>query len=216
MAFTRSDWQAVIDHINGLITSNSLSAKPLPAAPTNHKWSVQDITEARNKLAEISNGQVQFVAPLVKWSQVIIDELMQTFTLTKAWYWIEVYRVNGVGFTLWPATGRGNEYNSWWRRYQLADGGYAHSAATAQFWPTEAAASTYIASQPQSYNGWQYCTPPVEWEWITSSKFNQYKQAYDGGIAYGQYGYDIYTYAIHSVQSATKPGLMLAYSSAFF
>lgn len=74
MAFTLGDWNDILNRINALIANNGLSATPLPLVVGQHRWSVTDIVAARNKLTEIGSTLI-FVAPLVKWTQVIIDEL---------------------------------------------------------------------------------------------------------------------------------------------
>ena len=73
--FKRSDWNGILQQINALITANGLSAAVLPTVPNGHRWSTADIQAARNKLNEISLVPLVFAAPLVKWSQAIVDEL---------------------------------------------------------------------------------------------------------------------------------------------
>ena len=73
--FKRSDWNGILQQINALITANGLSAAVLPTVPNGHRWSTADIQAARNKLNKISLVQLVFAAPLVKWSQAIVDEL---------------------------------------------------------------------------------------------------------------------------------------------
>ena len=73
--FKRSDWNGILQQINALITANGLSAAVLPTVPNGHRWSTADIQARANKLSEISLVPLVFAAPLVKWSQAVVDEL---------------------------------------------------------------------------------------------------------------------------------------------
>lgn len=70
----RTDWNDIIDKINALISQCNDDVAPLDYVPENHKWSVQDITEARNKIIEHCSN-ANFTTELVKWKQEIVDEL---------------------------------------------------------------------------------------------------------------------------------------------
>lgn len=72
--FKRSDWNAIIDKINALSSTCNDTVTPLDHVDVNHRWSKQDIIDARNKITEHCNN-VTFTADLIKWTQKIIDEL---------------------------------------------------------------------------------------------------------------------------------------------
>jgi len=73
--WTRADWNALIGRINALADQGCVIAEELPEVPEGHIWSVQDITDARDKLTEICANAPDFSAETVKWTQEIIDEL---------------------------------------------------------------------------------------------------------------------------------------------
>jgi hypothetical protein len=73
--WTRADWNDLIGRINALADEGCDIAEPLEEVPEGHIWSVQDITDARDKLTEICANAPEFSAETVKWTQAIIDEL---------------------------------------------------------------------------------------------------------------------------------------------
>ena len=75
MAFKRTDWNALIDQVNALITSNSLPATPLVEVEKGHVWKKDDVTVLRSKLTEICTNHPTFAVPLNKWSQKLMSEL---------------------------------------------------------------------------------------------------------------------------------------------
>ena len=75
MAFTRDAWNALIDQVNALITTNSLSAAQLVEVPKGHVWTKTDVTLIRNKLTEICTNNPTFAVTLNKWSQKLMTEL---------------------------------------------------------------------------------------------------------------------------------------------
>ena len=75
MAFKRDDWNALIDKVNALITSNGLSAVPLADVAKGHVWKKSDVTKVRDKLTEICTNGPTFAVTLNKWSSKLISEL---------------------------------------------------------------------------------------------------------------------------------------------
>ena len=75
--FKLSDWNAIVQAINNLITRSGSSTSKLAVVTAPHRWSVADILAARAALfAACANGPT-FRAATVKWSQAIVDELNQ-------------------------------------------------------------------------------------------------------------------------------------------
>ena len=72
---TRTNWNDLIQRVNSLIASNSLSAAPLSEVAPSHIWRPSDVEAVRTKLQEICTNAPTFSASLVKWTQAIIDEL---------------------------------------------------------------------------------------------------------------------------------------------
>jgi hypothetical protein len=162
MAFTRTNWNDVIRHINGIIASNGLPAALLPEAPSKHRWSQSDVLVARNKLSEISLVPLSFVAPLIKWNQDIIDELMQPITSTG---YIQVPRLYRAGCQV--NTVRNSD------DYVLGSTGYAFEgaaatvissldslAAVADAW-SEVNQQWGLLRQEVILNSWEYRLAPV-------------------------------------------------------
>jgi len=78
--WTRADWNDLIDRINGLAYEGCVIGDELEEVAEGHIWSVQDITDARDKLTEICSNAPGFSAETVKWTQEIIDELNDAIT----------------------------------------------------------------------------------------------------------------------------------------
>lgn len=201
MAFTRTNWNDVIQHINGIIASNGLPAAPLPEAPSEHRWSQSDVLVARDKLSEISSVPLSFVAPLIKWNQDIIDELMQPITvIPSGGYYIQIYHVHGSGFVQPPAWSGGSEYPTWWSSFT-----YGGSNAVLR---TAAQAASKIQ---QLTTGVSPEYPPYaigiklsagSWEFLVTG-FDEYKSALNGGTQYRLYGWD--TYMLTTYQGSIRP-----------
>jgi len=73
----RTDWNDIIDRINGLADEGCVIAEPLEEVDEGHIWTVQDITDVRDKLTAICSNSPSFSVETVKWTQAIIDELNQ-------------------------------------------------------------------------------------------------------------------------------------------
>jgi hypothetical protein len=74
--FKLSDWNGIITDVNNKIDDCDCELPYLPLADSNHLWSAADIVAMRTTLQNLCIGSSPtFTAPLVKWSQAIVDEL---------------------------------------------------------------------------------------------------------------------------------------------
>ena len=74
-AWTRDDWNAIIQKVNALIDNGCVNGVKLPEISGNHKWSVADVVAVRTTLTAMCANSPKFDVPTVKWTQAIIDEL---------------------------------------------------------------------------------------------------------------------------------------------
>jgi hypothetical protein len=76
-AWTRENWNNIIQQVNNLAQNPDPGCAPLAAlteVSPNHIWTKSDITNVRNKLMQICNDNT-FIAELRLWTQQIIDEI---------------------------------------------------------------------------------------------------------------------------------------------
>ena len=82
------DWNEIIDEANSRAAGCESTLPPLDLVTAPHKWSVSDITDARDRADAICKNAPAFAAPLVKWTRVPWAELHDALAILELRLWL--------------------------------------------------------------------------------------------------------------------------------
>jgi hypothetical protein len=213
MAFKRDDWNALIDKVNALITSNGLSAVPLVEVAKGHVWKKDDVQLVRNKLTEICTNHPAFSVTLNKWSQKLIAELSAAISACQCSSLLTCYEVTQTICGYYHEDG------------SLVGTQTYYYAATSQA-VVDAIIAANSWTQPYAYgpgyNGWystvvSTCAVATRTHARTVYTYSG-SGVYTGGPKVGQpyYTYEVWVYSLTSHLSTLTNPVRLQSASACF